>query len=173
MCCGYQRKERCSWRKNVQMAKATFANAQMGVGRGDTQQATTLKQENASSKMCWVRHTGGMQGETKRKPLRKQNWISAAQMNIRLPHGCGHGLNCMPNRISAHPPHELPPEHQNAYHPCYQGYPSLNKLTTRDLQKLYNDLQKQWAAEKSTEKEKTRPEQFHCARHSHDAAQCP
>ena len=42
--------------KNVQMAKATFANAQTGVGRGATQQATTLKQESASSKMCWVRH---------------------------------------------------------------------------------------------------------------------
>ena len=33
-----------------------FANAQTGVGRGATQQATTLKQESASSKMCWVRH---------------------------------------------------------------------------------------------------------------------
>ena len=32
------------------------AIAQTGVGRGATQQATTLKQESASSKMCWVRH---------------------------------------------------------------------------------------------------------------------
>lgn len=38
--------------KNVQMAKATFANAQTGVGRVATQQATTLKQESGSSKMC-------------------------------------------------------------------------------------------------------------------------
>ena len=42
--------------KNVQTVKATFANAQTDVGRGDSQQATTLKQESASSKMCWVRH---------------------------------------------------------------------------------------------------------------------
>ena len=41
--------------KNVQMAKATFANAQTGVGRVATQQATTLKQESGSSKMCWER----------------------------------------------------------------------------------------------------------------------
>ena len=49
----------------------------------------------------------------------------------------------------------------------------LNKLTTRDLQKLYNDLQSNGQAEESTEKGKTRTEQFHCARHPHDAAQCP
>ena len=42
--------------KNVQTVKATFANAQTGVGRGAIQQATTLKQESASLKMCWVRH---------------------------------------------------------------------------------------------------------------------
>ena len=51
-----RRNRRTEWQKNVQMAKATFANAQTGVGRGATQQATTLKQESASSKMCWVRH---------------------------------------------------------------------------------------------------------------------
>ena len=56
MCCGYQRKERCSWQRNAPTARATFANAQTGVGRVATQQATTLKQESASSKMCWVRH---------------------------------------------------------------------------------------------------------------------
>ena len=46
---------RTKWRKNVQMAKATFANAQTGVGRVATQQATTPKQESGSSKMCWER----------------------------------------------------------------------------------------------------------------------
>ena len=46
----------------------------------------------------------------------------------------------------------------------------LNKLTTRDLQKLYNDLQSNGRLRKV--QKKTRTEQFHCARHPHDAAQC-
>ena len=33
MCCGYQRKERCSWQRNAPTARATSANAQTGVGR--------------------------------------------------------------------------------------------------------------------------------------------
>ncbi|MFR0799197.1 MAG: hypothetical protein ACLSHJ_11015 [Oscillospiraceae bacterium] len=49
----------------------------------------------------------------------------------------------------------------------------LNKLTTRDLQKLYNDLQSNGQAAKGTEKGETRTEQFHCARYPHDAAQRP
>ena len=40
MCCGYQRKERCSWQRNAPTAMATSANAQTGVGRVATQQAT-------------------------------------------------------------------------------------------------------------------------------------
>ena len=40
MCCGYQRKERCSWQRNAPTARATSANAQTGVGRVATQQAT-------------------------------------------------------------------------------------------------------------------------------------
>lgn len=33
MCCGYQRKERCSWQKSAPTARATSANVQTGVGR--------------------------------------------------------------------------------------------------------------------------------------------
>ena len=33
MCCGYQRKERCSWLRNALTARATFANAQTVAGR--------------------------------------------------------------------------------------------------------------------------------------------
>ena len=39
MCCGYQRKERCSWQRNVPTARATSANVQTGVGRVATPQA--------------------------------------------------------------------------------------------------------------------------------------
>ena len=39
MCCGYQRKERCSWLKSAPTARAASANAQTGVGRGATPQA--------------------------------------------------------------------------------------------------------------------------------------
>ena len=39
MCCGYQRKERCSWQRNAPTARAASANAQTGVGRVATPQA--------------------------------------------------------------------------------------------------------------------------------------
>lgn len=39
MCCGHQRKERCSWQRSAPTAKATSANAQTGAGRGATPQA--------------------------------------------------------------------------------------------------------------------------------------
>ena len=48
----------------------------------------------------------------------------------------------------------------------------LNKLTTHDLQKVLQRSAKQWQVAKGTEKGKTRTEQFHCARHPYDAAQC-
>ena len=40
MCCGHQRKERCSWQRSAPTARAASANAQTGVGRGATPQAT-------------------------------------------------------------------------------------------------------------------------------------
>ena len=51
---------------------------------------------------------GKTQAECKAK-LKKaieeaKHWTSAAQMNMRLPHGCGRGLNYTPNRTFAHPP---------------------------------------------------------------------
>ena len=39
MCCGYQRKERCSWQRSAPTARAASANAQTGAGRGATPQA--------------------------------------------------------------------------------------------------------------------------------------
>lgn len=39
MCCGYQRKERCSWLRNAPTVRVASANAQTGVRRVVTQQA--------------------------------------------------------------------------------------------------------------------------------------
>ena len=39
MCCGYQRKERCSWQRSAPTARATFASAQTVAGRVATPQA--------------------------------------------------------------------------------------------------------------------------------------
>lgn len=42
MCCGHQRKERCSWQRNAPTARATSASGLTGVGRGATPQANII-----------------------------------------------------------------------------------------------------------------------------------
>lgn len=52
------------------------------------------------------------------------------------------------------------------------GEIKLKKLTSRDIQKLYKDLQGERETSEIPEEQEARIEQQHSARHSHDALQC-
>ena len=154
MCCGHQRKERCSWQRNVPTARATSANAQTGVGRVATPQAIIPE----TGKRIIKNVLGKIQAECKAKLKKAIEESQALDVSRADEYTVVAWLRTWFELYAK--PH-IRPSTMNYYHrnieqhiiPAIGDIP-LNKLSTRDLQKLYNDLQSNGRLRKVQKKEK-------------------